>query len=406
MSTTRVCVLGAGNMGRALISGLLRSGTRAEEIQVGESVPAARELLARELGITASPDNETALAGANVVLLAVKPQDAAAVLAPLAKPLAVARPLLVSVMRRHPGARSGGCQRGLAVVRAMPNRPALVGAGISGLYAPRRVPAGPRAAAEAILESVGEVVWVPTEDALDVVTALSGSGPAYFFLLAECMAEAGAQLGLEHAVAQRLAIATLHGSGLLAHTPGRRSDPPARRGHLARRHHRCGGANARERRAARPHQPRTGGRRGARPGTGRAAKRRRKRNSHERASSTSSTRCSSLALFVVLARLLLQLARADFRNPLCQAIVKVTNPLILPLRRILPPVGKVDTRLGGGGAAGGGAARGGDALNGRASGRRSSARACTGSCGRARSPVRSSTRCCGPTSTRSSCTRS
>jgi pyrroline-5-carboxylate reductase len=221
MSTTRLCVLGAGNMGRALISGLLRSGTRAEAISVGESLPAVRELLARELGITASADNEAALAGANVVLLAVKPQDAAAVLRPLAKGFAALRPLLISVCAgtrvRDLEAWAGS---DIAVVRAMPNRPALVGAGISGLYAPRLVPAAPRATAEEILKSVGEVVWVPTEDALDVVTALSGSGPAYFFLLAECMAEAGAQLGLEHSVAQRLAIATLHGSGLLAHAPG------------------------------------------------------------------------------------------------------------------------------------------------------------------------------------------
>jgi pyrroline-5-carboxylate reductase len=221
MSTTRLCVLGAGNMGRALISGLLRSGTRAEAISVGESLPAVRELLARELGITASADNEAALAGATVVLLAVKPQDAAGVLRPLAKGFAALRPLLISVCAgtrvRDLEAWAGS---DIAVVRAMPNRPALVGAGISGLYAPRLVPAAPRATAEEILKSVGEVVWVPTEDALDVVTALSGSGPAYFFLLAECMAEAGAQLGLEHSVAQRLAIATLHGSGLLAHAPG------------------------------------------------------------------------------------------------------------------------------------------------------------------------------------------
>jgi pyrroline-5-carboxylate reductase len=221
MSTRHLCVLGAGNMGRALISGLLRSGTRAEAISVGESQPAARELLARELGITAHADNEAAIAGANVVLLAVKPQDAAAVLRPLAKGFAALRPLLISVCAgtrvRDLEAWAGS---ELAVVRAMPNRPALIGAGISGLYAPRLVPAAPRATAEEILKSVGEVVWVPTEDALDVVTALSGSGPAYFFLLAECMAEAGAQLGLEHSVAQRLATATLHGAGLLAHAPG------------------------------------------------------------------------------------------------------------------------------------------------------------------------------------------
>ena len=221
MSTRRLCVLGAGNMGRALISGLLRSGTPAEQISVGESLPAARELLARELGISASADNELALAGANVVLLAVKPQDAAAVLKPLAKGFAALRPLLISVCAgtrvRDLEAWAGS---DIAVVRAMPNRPALIGAGMSGLYAPRLVPAAPRATAEQILKSVGEVVWVPTEDALDVVTALSASGPAYFFLLAECMAEAGAQLGLEHSVAQRLALATLHGSGLLAHAPG------------------------------------------------------------------------------------------------------------------------------------------------------------------------------------------
>jgi pyrroline-5-carboxylate reductase len=98
----------------------------------------------------------------------------------------------------------------------MPNRPALIGAGASGLYAPPAVGAPQRLAAEQLLKAVGEVVWVPSEDALDVVTALSGSGPAYFFLLAELMAEAGQQLGLDGATARRLAAATLYGSGLLA----------------------------------------------------------------------------------------------------------------------------------------------------------------------------------------------
>jgi pyrroline-5-carboxylate reductase len=204
-------------MGRALISGLLRSGTRAEAISVGESVPAAREALARELGVTVSADNEAALSGASVVVLAVKPQEAAGVLKPLARTLSQLHPLLISVCA---GARvndlEAWCGNEVPVVRAMPNRPALLGAGITGLYAPLKVSPAQRAIAEEILKSVGEVVWVPTEDTLDVVTALSGSGPAYFFLLAECMAEAGAQLGLEHALAQRLAAATLYGSGLLA----------------------------------------------------------------------------------------------------------------------------------------------------------------------------------------------
>jgi pyrroline-5-carboxylate reductase len=218
MTIRRLCVLGAGNMGRALLSGLMRSGTRAEQLSVGESVAAARELLARELGVAASPDNETAIAGAEIVVLAVKPQEAQAVLKPLAPTLAAARPLIISVLA---GTRvmdlEAWCGSEVPVVRAMPNRPALLGAGISGMYAPLKVNAAQRSSAENVLKAVGEVVWVATEDTLDVVTALSGSGPAYFFLLAECMAEAGQQLGLEHAVAQRLAAVTLYGSGLMAH---------------------------------------------------------------------------------------------------------------------------------------------------------------------------------------------
>jgi pyrroline-5-carboxylate reductase len=218
MTIRRLCVLGAGNMGRALLAGLMRSGTRAEQLSVGESVAAAREQLARELGVAASPDNETAIAGAEIVVLAVKPQEAQAVLKPLAPTLAAARPLIISVLA---GTRvmdlEAWCGSEVPVVRAMPNRPALLGAGISGMYAPLKVNAARRSSAENVLKAVGEVVWVATEDTLDVVTALSGSGPAYFFLLAECMAEAGQQLGLEHAVAQRLAAVTLYGSGLMAH---------------------------------------------------------------------------------------------------------------------------------------------------------------------------------------------
>jgi len=100
-------------------------------------------------------------------------------------------------------------------MRAMPNRPALIGAGATGLYAPPEVDPASRALAAEVLQSVGEVVWVPSEAALDIVTALSGSGPAYFFLLTELLAEAGVSLGLEAAAARRLATATLYGSGLL-----------------------------------------------------------------------------------------------------------------------------------------------------------------------------------------------
>jgi pyrroline-5-carboxylate reductase len=218
MTNKRLAILGAGNMGRALIGGLLRSGTRPEQISVGEPLAAAREVLARELGITASADNLAAVSGAAVVVLAVKPQEAAAVLTALAGRWGAHGPLLISVAAGlRVATLQAWCGPGVAVVRAIPNRPALVGAAATGLFAPPRVAAPQRATAEQVFKSVGEVVWVATEDALDVVTALSGSGPAYFFLLAELMAEAAERLGLEGPAARRLAAATLYGSGLLAH---------------------------------------------------------------------------------------------------------------------------------------------------------------------------------------------
>lgn len=217
MTNRRVCILGAGNMGRVLIGGLLRSGTRPEHLSAGESLPAARAALARDFGITATADNREAVTGAAIVVLAVKPQDAAAVLQPLAALLQAAKPLIISVAAGvRIAALRAWCGPGMPILRAMPNRPALLGAGASGLYAPPDVSAAQRAIAVEVLRSVGEVVWVADEAALDVVTALSGSGPAYFFLLAELMAEAAESLGLESAAARRLATATLYGSGLLA----------------------------------------------------------------------------------------------------------------------------------------------------------------------------------------------
>ena len=218
MSQIELTVLGGGNMGRALIGGLLRHGMRAEQIAVGESQEGARARLSHELGITASADNAAAIHKADLIVLAVKPQDAGSVLEPLAPRLKQRRPLVLSIaagvrietLRRW-------CGPDIPVIRAMPNRPALVGAGATGIFAPAQIGDSHRALAGQIMQSVGEVVWVATEEALDVVTALSGSGPAYYFLLAEMLAQAGADLGLERAAARRLSIATLHGAGLLAH---------------------------------------------------------------------------------------------------------------------------------------------------------------------------------------------
>jgi pyrroline-5-carboxylate reductase len=217
MPATQLTVLGGGNMGRALISGLLRAGTRPERVSVGEASEEARRALARELGVTANADKTRAVAGAALVVLAVKPYQAQAVLSALAPQLRAARPLVVSVAA---GVRLASleawCGAGVPVVRAMPNRPALVGAGVTALYAPAAVASEQRAAAERLARAVGEVVWVSEEDQLDVVTALSGSGPAYFFLLAQLMAEAAGRLGLAPPTARRLAAATLNGAGLMA----------------------------------------------------------------------------------------------------------------------------------------------------------------------------------------------
>ena len=219
MSHLELTILGAGNMGRALIGGLLRHGMRPEQITVGESQEAARTTLSREFGIASTADNAAAIRKANLIVLAVKPQDAGSVLTPLAADLQQRRPVVLSIAAGvRVEALQSWCGAGVPVIRAMPNRPALVGAGVTGLFASAEIDASRRAMAAQIMQSAGEVVWVATEEALDVVTALSGSGPAYFFLLAEAMVKAGVDLGLPVDTARRLSIATLHGAGLLAHS--------------------------------------------------------------------------------------------------------------------------------------------------------------------------------------------
>jgi pyrroline-5-carboxylate reductase len=162
-------------------------------------------------------DNLEAVTGADVVVLAVKPQDMAATVQPLADVLAQRKPLVISIAA---GIRVADilswCGGATAVVRAMPNRPALNSAGATAIYSPAGVSDAHRELAAQILGAVGITVWVQEEDALNVVTALSGSGPAYFFLLAELMADAAVNLGLDRASAQELAIQTLFGSGLMA----------------------------------------------------------------------------------------------------------------------------------------------------------------------------------------------
>jgi pyrroline-5-carboxylate reductase len=213
-----IAFIGGGNMARALIAGLLRRSVAPAQIHVGEPSPESRASLQREWGVKASADNADAAGGASVVVLAVKPQQAAQALRALYPTLMERKPVVLSIaagLRLADLARA--CPPGTAVVRAMPNRPALLGAGVTGLYAPPSVSADQRALAELVGAAAGRAVWLRAESELDVVTALSGSGPAYFFLLAEQMAQAAAALGLEPATAALLASETLYGAGLLAH---------------------------------------------------------------------------------------------------------------------------------------------------------------------------------------------
>ena len=201
-----IAFIGGGNMARSLIGGLIARGTAPAELHVSEPVDILREALAADFGVNAGADNAAAAGAAGLWVLAVKPQVMRAVCEALA-PLAQAnRPLVVSIAAGITAAQLERWLGGdLAVVRTMPNTPALLGAGVSGLYASAGVDAGGRALAEALLSAAGETVWIADEAQMDAVTAVSGSGPAYVFLLAEAMVDAGVGEGLPADAARTLA---------------------------------------------------------------------------------------------------------------------------------------------------------------------------------------------------------
>ena len=209
-----IAFIGGGNMAAALIGGLLGQGWPASQLRVAEPLAARRDWLAASFGIPVAATAAEIAAEADAVVLAVKPQQAREALQGLAlKPAA----LVVSIMA---GVRLATLQNllgaGCAYVRSMPNTPALLAAGITGLYAPEGTPATARALAERLLAAAGATVWVEQEQQLDAVTAVSGSGPAYFFLLVEAMTEAGVQLGLSPGVAAKLAAHTALGAGRMS----------------------------------------------------------------------------------------------------------------------------------------------------------------------------------------------
>ena len=219
-----IAFIGGGNMARSLIGGLLARGWRAEQIAVADPLPAQLDALRAQFAVRVTDDNAVAVRDADIVVLAVKPQEMRRAADGIRTSIAAKRPLLISVAA---GIRASDIQRwlpGIPVVRAMPNRPALQGCGMTGLYATEDVSTERRTLAEQILGAVGATLWLEREQHMDVVTAVSASGPAYFFLLIEMLERAGIAQGLSADVSRKLAIETAYGSGAMAHAA---SEPPA-----------------------------------------------------------------------------------------------------------------------------------------------------------------------------------
>ena len=217
-----IAFIGGGNMASAIIGGLIRQGVPATRIIVVEPYEPQRAVLLQQFGIQALPAADDSLSNAQVVVWAVKPQtfkDAASSVAAF-----TAHALHLSVAA---GIRSSSIAQWTAndaIVRAMPNTPALVGQGMTALFARAGVTAAQQALAEQIIGTTGQFLWVQKEEQLDAVTALSGSGPAYVFYFLEAMQQAGVEMGLPAEQALQLAIGTFSGASQLA---AQSSEPPA-----------------------------------------------------------------------------------------------------------------------------------------------------------------------------------
>ena len=212
-NTDRIAFIGGGNMARSLIGGLVARGHDPASIRVAEPVQPLREALAADFGVAVFADGAQAVEAASTWVLATKPQVLQEVCEALAGMAQRARPLVVSIAA---GITTAQLERWLggatAVVRTMPNTPALLGAGVTGLFASDAVDGAGRALAERLLQAAGCTVWIDDEATMDAVTAVSGSGPAYVFLLAEAMIDAGIGEGLPADAARTLALQTILGA--------------------------------------------------------------------------------------------------------------------------------------------------------------------------------------------------
>ncbi len=217
--SARIAFIGAGNMAASLVGGMLARGFSAAQITLADVDAERLGMLAAQYGVRVTASNTEAARDADVILFAVKPQQMAEVAAAIAPIVQARKPLVVSIAAGTTIAQlQGWLGADAAVVRCMPNTPALVQSGATGLYASTQVSAARRLLAQAMLDAVGIALWLDSEDQLDAVTALSGSGPAYFFLVMEAMIAAGRAMGLDEKIARQLTLQTALGAAQMAIT--------------------------------------------------------------------------------------------------------------------------------------------------------------------------------------------
>ncbi|WP_434571183.1 pyrroline-5-carboxylate reductase [Pseudomonas sp. Z1-14] len=215
MSNTRIAFIGAGNMAASLIGGLRAKGLDASMIRASDPGEETRKRVSAEHGVETFADNAQAIEGVDVIVLAVKPQAMKSVCEAL-RPHLKPHQLVVSIAAGITCASMNNWLGAQPIVRCMPNTPALLRQGVSGLFATAQVSAEQRQQAEQLLSAVGLALWLDTEQQLDAVTAVSGSGPAYFFLLIEAMTAAGEKLGLSREIAAQLTLQTALGAAHMA----------------------------------------------------------------------------------------------------------------------------------------------------------------------------------------------
>lgn len=212
-----IAIIGTGNMGSSLISGLIAQHYPAAQLWASDPSAEKLDYLQKKFNLPVTSNNEEAIQNAETIIFAVKPQSMGTIVKALAPLIQTRKPLIISIAA---GIREERIQAWLggqiAIVRSMPNTPALIGCGASALYANAHTSPSQRKLAEAILRCVGLTVWLDDENQMDAVTALSGSGPAYIFLLIEALQQAGQALGLPEETARLLSLQTAYGASRLA----------------------------------------------------------------------------------------------------------------------------------------------------------------------------------------------